>query len=90
MASPQIKELKALCHHYLDLYVVSTLRVQGDKRHYQKKKRKAYHRLAQELRTDAHKCHFRNMDTVEELERAIVVLQSWTGPDGVILSQRCV
>ena len=73
----EIRQLKTLCHYYLDLYVTSTLRVAGDKKHYRKKLRQAYHRLAQELRTDAFKCHFGNMNTVEELERALVVLQKW-------------
>ena len=73
----EIRRLKNECHHYLDLYIMSTLRVQGDKKHYQKKKRNAYHRLMQELRTDAFKCHFSNMNTVEELEKALVILQSW-------------
>lgn len=35
----EIKQLKNLCHHYLNLYVVSTLRVSGDKKHYQKKEK---------------------------------------------------
>lgn len=73
----EIRRLKHECHHYLNMYIISTLRVQGDKKHFRKKKRNAYHRLAQELRTDAFKCHFGNMNTVEELERALLVLKSW-------------
>ena len=73
----EIRRLKNICHQYLEPYIKSTLRVSSDKKHYQKKKRQAYHRLAQELRTDAFKCHFGNMNTVKELERALVVLRSW-------------
>ena len=73
----EIRRLKNICHQYLETYIKSTLRVSSDKKHYQKKKRQAYHRLAQELRTDAFKCHFGNMNTVKELERALVVLRSW-------------
>lgn len=73
----EIRRLKNICHQYLETYIKLTLRVSGDKKHYQKKKRQAYHRLAQELRTDAFKCHFGNMNTVEELKRALAVLQSW-------------
>ena len=67
----EIRRLKNICHQYLETYIKSTLRVSSDKKHYQKKKRQAYHRLAQELRT------FGNMNTVKELERALVVLRSW-------------
>ena len=73
----EIKRLKNICHQYLEIYIKSTLRISGDKKHYQKKKRQAYHRLMQELRTDAFKCYFSNMNTIEELEKALVVLQSW-------------
>ena len=73
----EIKRLKNLCHYYLDLYVVSTLRVTGDKKHYRKKLRQAYHRLAQELRTDAFKCHFGNMNTIEELNKALAIIKGW-------------
>ncbi len=51
--------------------------MQNDKKHYHKQKKKAYHRLAHELKTDAFKCHFGNMNTVEELENALGVLKSW-------------
>ena len=73
----EIKELKHICHYYFDKYVESTLRVSNDKRHYQKKKRQAYHRLAQELRTDAFKCHFGNMNTVDELHKALTIIKEW-------------
>ena len=73
----EIRQLKSMCHYYLDIYIVSTLRVFDDKKHYNKQKRKAYHRLAQELRTDAFKCHFGNMHTVEELQRALDLLKTW-------------
>lgn len=73
----EIRQLKNMCHYYFDLYVLSSLRVSGDKKHYQKQKRNAYHRLAQELKTDAFKCHFSNMGTTEELEIALSILKSW-------------
>ena len=73
----EIREMKHICHHYFNEYVRSTLRVNGDKKHYQKKKRNAYHRLAQELRTDAFKCHFGNMNTIEELNKALTIIKGW-------------
>lgn len=73
----EIKRLKGLCHHYLEAYIATTLTVPNSNKHYNKKKRNAYHRLAQELRTDAYQCHFRNMHTEEELRKALSVLQSW-------------
>lgn len=73
----EIKELKGICHYYFDMYVKSTLKVLGDKRHYQKRRRNAYHKLAQELKCDAFKCHFSNMNTVEELQNAIDIIKSW-------------
>lgn len=73
----EIRRLKVECHYYLGLYIISTLRVYGDKKHYQKKKRNAYHKLAQELRTDAFKCHFGNMNTIAELQRALDILKNW-------------
>lgn len=72
-----IKQLKKECHFYLDKYIISNLRVQGDKKHYQKEKRKAYHKLAQELRTDAFKCHFGNMNDVSELKKSLSILKCW-------------
>lgn len=72
-----IKELKNICHYYFDRYVESTLEIKDSKKHFNKKRRNAYHRLAQELRTDAFKCHFSKMNTVEELEKALVILKSW-------------
>lgn len=73
----EIKELKNICHYYFDMYVQSTLRVYGDKKHYHKRRKNAYHKLAQELRTDAFKCHFGNMNTVEELQNALDIIKSW-------------
>ena len=77
MFMEEIRRLKNVCHQYLETYIKSTLRVSGDKKHYKKQKRKAYQKLAQELKIDTCKCHFSNMNTVEELERALVVLQGW-------------
>lgn len=76
-----IKELKNICHYHFDKYVQSTLRAYGDKKHYHKRKKNAYHRLAQELKTDAFKCHFSNMNTMEELQRALSVIKKWSGGD---------
>ena len=73
----ELKELKHEGHKLLNQYIISTLRVQGDKKHFHKKKKQAYHRLAQELRTDAFKCHFGNMHTIDEIKKAIVVLKGW-------------
>ena len=73
----EIRRLKSICYYHFEKYVSSTLRVEQDKKHYNKQKRNAYHRLAQELRTDAFKCHFGNMNTAEELEKALAVLKSW-------------
>lgn len=72
-----IKELKNICHYYFDMYVQSTLRVYGDKKHYHKRRKNAYHKLAQELKVDAYKCHFGNMHTVEELQRALTIIKNW-------------
>ena len=72
-----VKELKHLGHYYLNTYIKTTLRVENDKKHYNKMKRHAYHRLAQELRTDPYKCHFGNMNTSEEVMLAINVLKKW-------------
>ncbi len=75
----EIKELKHLGHYYLNMYIKKTLRVENDKKHYQKMKRNAYHRLAQELRTDPYRCHFGCMNTIEEVILAINVLKKWNG-----------
>lgn len=73
----ELKQLKKEGHRLLTQYIVSTLKVQNDKKHFHKKTRQAYSRLAQELRTDAFKCHFGNMNTIEEANRAIVRIKSW-------------
>jgi hypothetical protein len=73
----ELKELKHEGHRLLNQYIVSTLLVQNDKKHFHKKTRQAYKRLAQELRTDAFKCHFGNMHTIDEVKKAIDVLKSW-------------
>lgn len=72
-----IKELKSICHYHFDKYVKSTLRACGDKEHYHKKRKNAYHKLMQELRVDAYKCYFGNMHTVEELQRALTIIKNW-------------
>ncbi len=73
----EIRKLKSMCHYYLDLYIKSILRVTDDKRHFQKSKRNAYHRLAHELKTDAFNCHFSNMNNIEELQNALDILKNW-------------
>ena len=76
-----IKELKHLVHYYLNTYIRTTLIVEKDKKHYNRMKRNAYHRLAQELRVDPYKCHFGNMNTVKEVMLAINILQKWLEDD---------
>lgn len=73
----RLKRLKSECHYYFDKYVESTLDFKSSKKHYQNKRRIAYHKLAQELHTDAFKCHFSNMNNIEELEKALRVIKKW-------------
>ena len=73
----ELRQLKIEGHYLLNEYVKSTLKVFNNK-HYHKQKRKAYHRLAEELHTDKFKCHFSNMNTKEEIIKAINILKSWT------------
>lgn len=73
----EIRQLKRKCHFYLNQYIFSNMRVKNDSRHYQKVKRKAYHRLASKLKTDAFQCHFSKMNTVEQLDKALTILKEW-------------
>jgi len=79
-AESEIAELKNLCHKIFDSYWYAQWVAQFEKnknKNINKFRRNAYHKLAQEMRVDAFKCHFRSMNDIDTLLLAYQIISKW-------------
>lgn len=71
-----IAELKHMCHEVFDAYWISQLKCYN-KKHMRKVRKRAYHKLAQEMHKSVRDSHFHYMNDIIDLQKAYNIILSW-------------